>query len=279
MTDLNHENIEFWMFQHHEGLLTKTQSQELLAFLKVNPVYQGDFEAWSMAKVIPDNGVMKGLEEAIREEHQKAIARASETQSFWAKHKLWITLLGSVSVVSLFYFVFKEPIDQTKDKVKAINTVIVSSPKSEEKLGVSSLDETSLEISRSTGKEEKTTEQKIEATESVEKSSSESRHETVEKQTETVATQEQINKREVISETVSMDTLVEKEIIDPDSLLSTEFTSEKDMEEQELNYSTSPDSEPNKKTIDTSEPTKKNTKKQSSKFKRSNRFEPDSDDF
>lgn len=105
MRALNHQNIEQWMFEHHEGLLTAQQSQELMAFIEANPQYQQDFGWWAKAKLTPDEPIFEGLEDAILKEHQKLL---SGKRSVWVKYRFLITGIGCGIAAIVFWWIFQE---------------------------------------------------------------------------------------------------------------------------------------------------------------------------
>ncbi len=55
MSLITKENIEIWMFNYHEELLTAFEKEQLLRFLIENPEYNEDFVLWANTHITPPN--------------------------------------------------------------------------------------------------------------------------------------------------------------------------------------------------------------------------------
>lgn len=51
MTSINKNNIEKWLFDYHEGNLNQEEREALEKFVLLNPEYEAEMDAWSMAYV------------------------------------------------------------------------------------------------------------------------------------------------------------------------------------------------------------------------------------
>jgi hypothetical protein len=53
MSLITKENIDIWMFNYHEELLSAPEKEQLLHFLIENPIYNEDFMLWANAHISP----------------------------------------------------------------------------------------------------------------------------------------------------------------------------------------------------------------------------------
>jgi type IX secretion system PorP/SprF family membrane protein len=66
------ENIEFKIFEYHEGLLNPQEQAEVLNFIKINPEYQLDFDAMEKSYLKDEEFVYKHVNELLMPEQQAA---------------------------------------------------------------------------------------------------------------------------------------------------------------------------------------------------------------
>ena len=65
---INQRNIEEHLFDYFEGNLSADEMQKVEAFIKENPEYQADFDAWEGAKVPQESFVYERMEELLKPE-------------------------------------------------------------------------------------------------------------------------------------------------------------------------------------------------------------------
>ena len=66
------ENIEFKIFEYHEGLLNPHEQAELLNFIKIHPEYQLDFDAMEKSYLKDEDFVYQHANELLMPEQQQA---------------------------------------------------------------------------------------------------------------------------------------------------------------------------------------------------------------
>ncbi len=66
------ENIEFKIFEYHEGLLNPQEQAEVLNFIKINPEYQLDFDAMGKSYLKDEEFVYQHANELLMPEQQQA---------------------------------------------------------------------------------------------------------------------------------------------------------------------------------------------------------------
>ena len=62
------DEIDFLMFQYYEGLLSESESKELLEHITQNPELKEQFDAWSNTKLEPDGLPKTSLDETLLKE-------------------------------------------------------------------------------------------------------------------------------------------------------------------------------------------------------------------
>ena len=67
---VNKENIEFKIFEYHEGLLSPQEQLDLLNFIKVHPEYQIDFDAMEKSYLKDEELVYQHVDELLMPEQQ-----------------------------------------------------------------------------------------------------------------------------------------------------------------------------------------------------------------
>ncbi len=101
---VNHHNIEKWIFDYFEGNLSLHEQIELRDFIKKNPQYADEFEAWEEAR-LDDDGVVPMYPNA----QSLMVAEQSLLQRSWKYAAAVVVLIGT----SLTLYFTGNPFEET----------------------------------------------------------------------------------------------------------------------------------------------------------------------
>ena len=119
--NINIENIEQWMFDFHEGMLSEPDKAKLLNFLHNHPEFNADFGLWAQTHALKNEPV------TIPTDLLEGVLKPSAVPFYLNKFFLGTITGISMSAIVIGYLLYKTPTLKTETKIvtktnyKAIN--------------------------------------------------------------------------------------------------------------------------------------------------------------
>lgn len=114
MSLITKENIEIWMFNYHEELLSASEKEQLLHFLIENPIYNEDFMLWANAHITPPK-----TQAVTADITQNLLQKEGPLYAF--PTKTITSFVGGICFACICMYIMRS-VNTDVDNIKALNT-------------------------------------------------------------------------------------------------------------------------------------------------------------